>query len=388
MNEERSAHRDDVELGAEAVEAPASPRLASASPRAPLRAETRVLLKNAAVPPGGFEQQSAQFGEKHGFLLFKVFERSAYDLEGLAKDKDKQVGDMAWWPEKKKILQKRVNEYFKGFTRDHWIIFLQTFVAYVIVLGIISPDAVYNALSYGGSFQPVWGIIYLLMVCTLGGTVGVNTLLQGYVVVSLVFAGCFGLWVRHMTYLAAGSDWSNNNVAKGATYSLLMSLSCGLFNILRWRWDVTNPLFFLCSIFLIFTQGSYSGPNAGTLYLQVCVAFVCLLTCVARGPSAAFSLGLSLSLTRVLVCSIVVAGVQLDEYRDCDVCVHSRVMGAVSAVFRVKNAIRDSQGAGVPGAGAGGRAGPHPGPDRPRDGIAFRSFWQDRHNNRSRHRSL
>ncbi len=261
MNREGRVGREDVELGDAGAFPAASP---CSSPRSPLRTETLVLLKEATVAPGGLEQERALFGEKHGFVLFKLFERSTGDFG---------VSERSSWWAKDGFIRRRLDEYAKGFTRDHWVIALQTFVAYVIVLAIVSPDAVYAALSYGGSFQPVWGIIYLLMVCVLGGTVGMNTLLQLYIIVSLVFAGCFGLWVRHMTFLAAGSDWGNNDVAKGATYTLLMSLSCGTFNILRWRWDVTNPLFFMCSIFLIFTQGSYSGPKAGTLYLQVCTGF-------------------------------------------------------------------------------------------------------------------
>ena len=260
--EEGSALRGDVELCGAVQSSPASPCSSPRSPWSPLRTETRVLLKEASVAPGGLEQQSAQFGEKHGFILFKLFERSS----GAPKTTERS----SWWA-KDGVVRTRLDEYATGFAKDHWVLALQIFVSYVIVLGIVSPDAVYNALSYGGSFQPVWGIIYLLMLAVLGGTVGMNTLLQLYVVVSLVFAGCFGLWVRHMTYLAAGSDWSNNDVAKGATYTLLMGVSCGVFNILRWRWDVTNPFFFMCSIFLIFTQGSYSGPKADTLYLQVCI---------------------------------------------------------------------------------------------------------------------
>ena len=253
---------------ADLVDVETAPSPTASSPSSPSRApliksETLLLLKNAGVPPGGFEQQGVQFAEKHSFLLsalFRPVDRSS--RRGLLDRGESKLS--SWWAS----VKSHTREYWTGFTKDHWIIFLQTFVTYVVVLAIISPDAVYEALSYGGSFQPVWGIIYLLMMCVLGGTVGMNTLLQLYVFVSLVFAGCFGLWIRHMTYLAAGSDWSNNDLAKGATYTVLMSVSCGAFNILRWRWDVTNPLFFMCSIFLIFTQGSYSGPTAGTLYLQ------------------------------------------------------------------------------------------------------------------------
>ena len=252
----------DVETAMPAPTSPTSPT----SPR--LQAtETFTLLKNAAFPPGGMEQLGEQFVERHSFVLWKIFERrrSKQESDGSEpKPSSLASSSSSWWLHAKE----NVKGYARGFGKDHWILFLQTFVAYVAVLAIISPDAVYTALSYGGSFQPVWGIIYLLMMCMLGGTVGMSTLLQMYVFVSLVFAGCFGLWVRHMTYLAAGSDWTNNDVAKGATYTVLVSVSCGAFNILRWRWDVTNPLFYLCSIFLIFTQGAYSGPGAGTLYLQ------------------------------------------------------------------------------------------------------------------------
>ena len=167
------------------------------------------------------------------------------------------LGLWSWWRD----------VYVKGFTRTHVVTGLQVFVGFVVFLAIVSPDAVYDALSYNGTVAPTWGLIYSLMLCITGGTVGMNTLQQIYVEVSLVFAGCLGLLIRHLTYLAAGEDWNNNDVAKGATYSILISLTCGCFNVLRWKWDVLNPFFFMCSIFLIFTQGKYSGEGSGTLYL-------------------------------------------------------------------------------------------------------------------------
>ena len=191
------------------------------------------------VPPGGLEQEHPKYDVSHTFLLFNW-----------------KTDVCTWW-----------KGYWSGFTRNQCILGFQAFVAYVIVLCIISPDAVYNALSYGGKVSPSWGLIYLLMVAIIGGTVGMNTLLEGYILVSLVLAGGIGLLIRYLTYLAAGSDWSNNDVAKGATNTLLLSFTCGVFNILRWKWDLTNVFFFACSIFLIFTQGRYSGEGATTAFL-------------------------------------------------------------------------------------------------------------------------
>ncbi len=191
------------------------------------------------VPPGGLEQEHPKYDVSHTFLLFNW----KTDL-------------CTWW-----------KSYYKGFTRKQYARGLQAFVAYVVVLCIISPDAVYNALSYGGSVSPAWGLIYLLMMAVIGGTVGINTLLEVYIIVSLVFAGAVGTLIRYLTYLAAGSDWSNNDFAKGATFALLGGFSCAIFNILRWKRDLTNVFFFMCSIFLVFTQGPYSGEGATLAFL-------------------------------------------------------------------------------------------------------------------------
>lgn len=207
----------------------------------PERSLKAVKTTDFVVPPGGFEQQHPKYHSRHTFVLFSWEEKP----------------DFCTW----------CHGYWKGFTRSQCIVGLQTFVAYVIVLAIISPDAVYDALSYGGKVSPSWGLIYLLMVAILGGNVGMNTLMEGYILVSLVVSGCIGVLIRYLAYLAAGSDWSNNDVAKGATNTLLLSFTCAIFNILRWRWDLTNVLFFTCSIFLIFTQGQYSGEGATTAFL-------------------------------------------------------------------------------------------------------------------------
>lgn len=196
------------------------------------------------VPPGGMEQQHPKYHDHHTFILLS-------SLWG-----GTNIDPYTWW-----------KRYWKGFRRDHYILALQTFVSYVIVLCIISPDAVYNALSYDGRVSPSWGLIYLLMLAILGGTAGMHLLLQSYALVSLVFSGCLGVLIRYLTYLAAGSDWDNNDFQKGVTNTLLLSFSCGVFNILRWKWDLTNVLFFMCSIFLVFNQGQYSGEGASRAYL-------------------------------------------------------------------------------------------------------------------------
>lgn len=164
-------------------------------------------------------------------------------------------------------IKRWMKAYVTGFTRQQYMRALQTFTAYVIFMCIISPDAVNSALWYNGIMPPELGLIYILMLSVLGGTVGTNSLLQIDTLVSLVVAGLFGVLIRYIVWLASGQDWDNNDFAKGAAFSLLIAFSCGCFNILRWRWDATNAFFLLCSIFLIFTQGPYYGPQAGTLYL-------------------------------------------------------------------------------------------------------------------------
>jgi hypothetical protein len=160
-----------------------------------------------------------------------------------------------------------MKEYIGGFKRVHLIRALQAFVSYVIYLCITSPDAVNSVLWYNGATPPELGLIFILMIAVLGGTVGTNTLLQIYAIISLVVTGLLCVFIRYIVWLASGEDWNNNNVAKAAAFSLLIAFTCGCFNILRWKWDVTNAFFSLCSIFLIFMQGPYSGPDAGTLYL-------------------------------------------------------------------------------------------------------------------------
>eukprot|EP00889_Picochlorum_renovo_P008250 jgi/Picre1/35280/NNA_002742.t1 len=164
-------------------------------------------------------------------------------------------------------MKRWMKAYVTGFTRQQYVRALQTFIAYVIFMCIVSPDAVNSALWYNGIMPPELGLIYVLMISVLGGTVGTNSVMQIYALVSLVVAGLFGVLIRYIVWLASGEDWDNNDFAKGAAFSLLIAFSCGCFNILRWKWDATNAFFFMCSIFLIFTQGPYYGPQAGTLYL-------------------------------------------------------------------------------------------------------------------------
>ncbi|KAI8108763.1 hypothetical protein M9435_005180 [Picochlorum sp. BPE23] len=164
-------------------------------------------------------------------------------------------------------MKRWMKAYVTGFTRQQYVRALQTFIAYVIFMCIVSPDAVNSALWYNGIMPPELGLIYVLMISVLGGTVGTNSVMQVYALVSLVVAGLFGVLIRYIVWLASGEDWDNNDFAKGAAFSLLIALSCACFNILRWKWDATNAFFLLCSVFLIFTQGPYYGPQAGTLYL-------------------------------------------------------------------------------------------------------------------------
>ena len=211
----------DVELGgAGAVSSRIALLVPSVSPVPPANGDARPPQGGFTVAPGWpGTTERALFGEKHGFVLFKLFERSSGALEASTERS-------SWWAKDGVVIRTTAGRVCHGgYAKDHWVLALQTFVAYVIVLAIVSPDAVYAALSYGGSFQPVWGIIYLLMLGVLGGdgrdehaAPAVRRRLAG------VCRGAFGLWVRHMTFLAAGSDWGNNDVAKGATYTLLMSV--------------------------------------------------------------------------------------------------------------------------------------------------------------------
>jgi len=158
-------------------------------------------------------------------------------------------------------------EYVTGFNRQHFIRALQTFISFVIYLCIVWPGPVNDALWYNGALPPALGLIFVLMFGVTGGSVGTNTLLEIYSVAALVLTGLVSVLIRYIVWLASGQDWENNNFAKAAAFSLLIAFSCGCFNILRWKWDVTNALFSMCSVYLIFMQGPYSGPKSGTLYL-------------------------------------------------------------------------------------------------------------------------
>lgn len=217
------------------------------------RWNTSIKAEECRVAPAGVEAlNSMDVFESHGFVL------SAF-LPGRAKEIAKAgclVSVCRW-----------LKEYRTGFKRQHVVRALQTFVAYVIFLCIVLPDVVNRALWYNGATPPELGLIFILMIAVLGGTVGTNTLLQIYSLISLVVAGLLCVLIRYIVWLASGQDWDNNSFAKAAAFSLLIAFTCGCFNILRWKWDVTNAFFSLCSIFLIFMQGPYSGPEAGPLYL-------------------------------------------------------------------------------------------------------------------------
>ena len=142
----------------------------------------------------------------------------------------------------------------------------QVFLSFVIFLSITSPLPVWNALSYGTIVPPL-ACIYMVMLGIQGGNMGNITLLEIYMILSIILSGLLATLIKYLTWLAAGSDWSNNNVSKGVTYVVLVSFSCGIFNILRWKWDATNMFFYTASIFLIFNLGAYSGKGSGLNYL-------------------------------------------------------------------------------------------------------------------------
>lgn len=196
---------------------------------------------------------SSNVHESHGFVLFRL----------LPWHHGEEVARTGY----RVAIQQWIKDYVTGFSRQQCVRALQTFIAYVIFMCIVSPDAVNNALWYNGIMPPELGLIYVLMISVLGGTVGTNSLLQIYTLVSLTAAALIGVLIRYIVWLASGQDWDNNDFAKGAAFSLLIAFACGCFNILRWKWDATNAFFLLCSVFLIFTQGPYYGPDAGTLYL-------------------------------------------------------------------------------------------------------------------------
>ena len=161
---------------------------------------------------------------------------------------------------------KAFKKWMGGFSAKNLKVGGQVFLSFVIFLGITSPLPVWDALSYGTMVPPV-ACIYMVMLGVQGGTMGNITLFQVYMIFSIILSGLLATLIKYLTWLAAGNDWSNNNVSKGATYVVLVSLSCGIFNILRWTWDATNMFFYTLSIFLIFNLGAYSGVGSELFYL-------------------------------------------------------------------------------------------------------------------------
>ena len=162
---------------------------------------------------------------------------------------------------------KATKKWIQGFSPNHLKVGGQVFLSFVVFLAMTSPLPVWEAFSYGTIVPPV-ACIFMILLGVQGGSMGNTTLLEIYMLASIVVSGLIATLIKYLTWLAAGQDWSNNNVSKGATYVVLVSVSCGVFNILRWKWDATNMFFCFASIFLIFGLGAYSGVDSEVDYLN------------------------------------------------------------------------------------------------------------------------
>eukprot|EP00890_Picochlorum_soloecismus_P006273 jgi/Picsp_1/6647/NSC_03990-R1_---NA--- len=219
---------------------------------APIEADECRVASNDASAVGLEVLNSLDVVESHDFVLSALLPGRAREIAMAGC-----LGSLCTW----------LKEYVTGFSRQQFIRALQMFVSYVIFLCIVWPGPVNSALWYNGALPPELGLIFVLMFGVTGGSVGTNTLLEIYSVAALVITGLISVLIRYIVWLASGQDWTNNDFAKAAAFSLLIAFACGCFNILRWKWDVTNAFFSMCSVYLIFMQGPYSGPKSGTLYL-------------------------------------------------------------------------------------------------------------------------
>ncbi|KAG7675137.1 hypothetical protein Ndes2437A_g00332 [Nannochloris sp. 'desiccata'] len=166
--------------------------------------------------------------------------------------------------------------WWRGYSKDQVKLAFQIFLSFCIVLAIISPYPVWNALSFG-SITPPLALVFAMLLAPQhqGGA----TLSAIFLAVGILLGGGLALAVKYLAYFANGSNWVDHTAVKGVVYTLGIAVSGGILNALRWQWEITNQLFLLSCAGLVLAGGI--GTYFSASLLPASVLYTLSLTTLA-----------------------------------------------------------------------------------------------------------
>ena len=148
-------------------------------------------------------------------------------------------------------LWDQLKAWAQGYSKETIKLSFQIFIAYVVVIGIIAPEKVWTALSYG-PLIPAFSLVFLVLVAP--DSAGSAALGAVYLVSGFLLGGGFAAIATYIAYAANGGSFDSSAI-KGVVFTLFISVFAAMFNSLRWWWDATNQLFYLSAIGLIISGG-------------------------------------------------------------------------------------------------------------------------------------
>jgi hypothetical protein len=187
--------------------------------------------------------------------------------------------------------------WWGGYSKDQLKVGLQIFLSFCIISALTFPYPVWKALSFGAITPPL-ALVFVMILAPQhqGGAV----LFAIFLAIGVLIGGGLALAIKYLTYFANGSNWVDQTVVKGVTYSLLTALAGGILNTLRWQWEATNPMFLLCCAGLMLSGGV--GTYYSPALLPSSILYILILTTIA-------------SAVTVLCCSFIFPVTAGSKYR-------------------------------------------------------------------------
>ena len=149
-------------------------------------------------------------------------------------------------------------QWLRGYSGEHWRVGLQTLIAFSAVAALILPAPVWNALYYA-KVDPVITLAFMALV--FPAHVGGATIDGLFLIAAFIIGGALVAVANWAAWAANGSSFVDS-VTKGAVFVTMLSTFLGIVNMLRWRWDFTNPLFTMVAV-----SGVFSG-SVSTYHLS------------------------------------------------------------------------------------------------------------------------
>jgi hypothetical protein len=140
--------------------------------------------------------------------------------------------------------------WLKGFNSEQLRCAFQIFSATIVILAIISPKPIWNALSYAGLLNSSLSVVVIFF--GVGNHQGLSTLNAIFFSLAPIIGGCISSAASWSAYAANNYSYAPNTVVKGVVFTLVTSVLAGIVNAVRSKHEDKMVFFLLSCVVMIF----------------------------------------------------------------------------------------------------------------------------------------